>query len=163
MSPSDLSHTSHLITVQGGVVRIECYQVGQLHCYSEVYQVYLIQGDLFVNGNRVVLREILFDRGVIYGIDGVLRPPGEGGDCDVTTSLSTWVSVDNIVYYQLSPTFQQTNCSGSCTFDCPAGYRPVTSASSTRQCEGGCSQLCTRSSFERRCCSGYYGDKCTGL
>lgn len=50
------------------------------------------QGDLFVNGNRVVLRQIPFDRGVLYGINGVLRPPGEGGDCDVATTQSVWVS-----------------------------------------------------------------------
>lgn len=51
-----------------------------------------VQGDLFINGNRIVLRQIPFDRGVIYGIDGVLMPPGEGGDCDVPTTMSVWVS-----------------------------------------------------------------------
>lgn len=45
-----------------------------------------------MNGNRIVLRRIAFNLGVIYGIDGVLRPPGEGGDCDVPTTLSVWVS-----------------------------------------------------------------------
>lgn len=50
------------------------------------------QGDLFVNGNRVVLRQIPFNHGIIYGIDGVLMPPGEGGDCDVPTTPSVWVS-----------------------------------------------------------------------
>lgn len=51
----------------------------------------VMQGDLFVNGNRVVLRQIPFNQGVIYGIDSVLMPPGEGGDCDVATTLSVWV------------------------------------------------------------------------
>jgi len=58
-----------------------------------------------VNGYRVVLRKIAFDNGVIYGINGVLRPPGEGGDCDVATTLSTWVNqlcCQLICCYQLS-------------------------------------------------------------
>ena len=45
-----------------------------------------------MNGNRIIVRRIPFNLGVIYGIDGVLRPPGEGGDCDVATTLSAWVS-----------------------------------------------------------------------
>ena len=52
----------------------------------------VVQGDLYVNDRRVVLRQIPFDLGILYGIDGILRPPGEGGDCDVDTTLSAWVN-----------------------------------------------------------------------
>lgn len=51
-----------------------------------------VQGDLFVNGNRITVRQIPFNGGIIYGINGILRPPGEGGDCDVPMTLSTWVN-----------------------------------------------------------------------
>ena len=54
---------------------------------------------MFVNGNRVVLRQIPFNNGIIYGIDGVLMPPGEGGDCDVPTTLSVWVNSCVVVPY----------------------------------------------------------------
>jgi len=48
---------------------------------------------LFINdGSGVVLREIAFDAGVIYGINSVLFPPGEGADCDRATTLAAWVS-----------------------------------------------------------------------
>ena len=58
-----------------------------------------MQGGLFVNGNRVVLRQIPFNNGIIYGIDGVLMPPGEGGDCDVPTTLSVWVNSCVVIPY----------------------------------------------------------------
>ena len=54
--------------------------------------VYTVQGDLFVNDNRITVRQIIFNGGIIYGISGILRPPGEGGDCDVPTTLSAWVN-----------------------------------------------------------------------
>jgi len=40
-----------------------------------------------------VLREIAFNAGVIYGINGVLIPPGQGADCDRATTLSAWVNI----------------------------------------------------------------------
>ena len=54
--------------------------------------VYTVQGDLFVNGDRIIMRQIPFNGGIMYGIDNVLRPPGEGGDCDVPMTLSSWVN-----------------------------------------------------------------------
>ncbi|XP_065909400.1 stabilin-2-like isoform X2 [Dysidea avara] len=133
LSPSDISKVTHLVTLQGGIIRVNCSN----------------SGDLFINDNsRVVLREIAFDAGVIYGINRVLIPPGEGGDCDKAITLATW-----------------TNCSASCNLDCPDGYTPVTNSTSQLACVlpgdfSGCQQLCTASSFERRCCSGYYSSSC---
>ena len=52
----------------------------------------VVQGELYVNNRRVVLRQIPFDLGILYGIEDILRPPGEGGDCDVATTLTAWVN-----------------------------------------------------------------------
>jgi len=64
-----------------------------VRCLAYYILTGLSQGDLFINDySGVVLREIAFDAGVIYGINSVLFPPGEGADCDRATTLATWVS-----------------------------------------------------------------------
>ncbi|XP_064235981.1 stabilin-2 isoform X2 [Aotus nancymaae] len=109
-------------------------------------------GDLFLNGQkcRIVQRELLFDRGVAYGIDCLLIDPTLGGRCDFFTTL-------NIL----------GNC-GSCfnTPSCPKGSKPkgvrqkcLYNLSFRRNLEG-CRQQCSLVIQIPNCCEGYFGRDC---
>ena len=60
-----------------------------------------MQGDLTVNGARVVERFMVIKEGVAFGIDQLLEPPGLGAHCDglenetitVTRLLSNQITV----------------------------------------------------------------------
>uniref|UniRef100_A0AAV2IUI2 Stabilin 2 n=1 Tax=Knipowitschia caucasica TaxID=637954 RepID=A0AAV2IUI2_KNICA len=132
-----LVHLDHAQTVQGSSLSFGCGGAEAV-------------GDVFVNQKcRIIQRHLVFDVGVAYGIDCLLRPPSLGGRCDTQN------------------TFDHTTECGLCSFSnhCPKGSK----FKETQKCDfpthyitrnSGCRSLCTIIYWRPKCCDGYFGRDC---
>uniref|UniRef100_A0A8C5M7K7 Stabilin 2 n=1 Tax=Leptobrachium leishanense TaxID=445787 RepID=A0A8C5M7K7_9ANUR len=109
-------------------------------------------GDLYLDNRqcKIIQRQLLFDGGIIYGIDCLLTPSNIGGRCDSMV------------------TFDVTGNCGFCfnTPACPTGSKPQAKkvkcpyTLSNKRVIDGCRYDCSMILWMKRCCNGYYGPDC---
>ncbi|XP_005374632.1 PREDICTED: stabilin-2 isoform X2 [Chinchilla lanigera] len=137
---ADLPRSASWKTLQGAGLSVQCGAGSDI-------------GELFLNNQmcRIVQRELLFDLGVAYGIDCLLRDPTVGGRCN------------NFAVYSTTG-----NC-GSClsTPRCPRGTKPqgmkikcLWAMLPFRPPVEGCKNKCALAVQLHMCCKGYFLPDC---